>query len=113
MDVLFRLVCSKIEGTGLDGFCFIYQGHLFFQKDTYVRTTMSAQHVASVIWAAGKLSQAGDDALLSVLPMVALRAEEVRSDMKRREVANMRWALERLPDHAGIADAVASLRQVL
>ncbi|CAJ1406725.1 unnamed protein product [Effrenium voratum] len=76
-----------------------------------VRTTMSAQHVASVIWAAGKLSQAGDDALLSVLPMVALRAEEVRSDMKRREVANMRWALERLPDHAGIADAVASLRQ--
>ena len=27
----------KIEGTGLDGPYSIYQGHLFFQKDTYAQ----------------------------------------------------------------------------
>ena len=35
IGVLFRLVWSKIEGTGLDGFYSIYQGHLFSKKDTY------------------------------------------------------------------------------
>ena len=33
--MLFRLAWLKVEGTGLDGFYSIYQGHLFFQKDTY------------------------------------------------------------------------------
>ena len=35
LGVLFGLVWLKIHGTGLDGFCSIYQGHLFFQKATY------------------------------------------------------------------------------
>ena len=35
IGVLFRLVWLKIDGTGLDGFCSIYQGYLFFQKATY------------------------------------------------------------------------------
>ena len=26
----------EIDGTGLDGLCSIYQGHQFYQKDTYV-----------------------------------------------------------------------------
>ena len=33
--VWLDLVRSKIEGAGLDGFHSIYQGHLFFQKDSY------------------------------------------------------------------------------
>ena len=28
---------TKIDGTGLDWFCYMYQGHLFHQKDTYAR----------------------------------------------------------------------------
>ena len=32
IGVLFSLVSTKIDGTGFDG----YQGHLFFQKATYV-----------------------------------------------------------------------------
>ena len=35
IGVLFRLAWLVIEGTGLDGVHSIYQGHLFFQKDTY------------------------------------------------------------------------------
>ena len=35
ISVLFRFVWLEIEGTGLDGFCSICQGHLVFQKDTY------------------------------------------------------------------------------
>ena len=35
IGVLFRRAWSKIDGPGLDGFCSIYQGHLFFQKATY------------------------------------------------------------------------------
>ena len=35
IGVLFRLVGLSIEGAGLDGFCFIDQGHLLFPKDTY------------------------------------------------------------------------------
>ena len=35
IGVFFRLVWLDIDGTGLQGFCSIYQGHLFFQKATY------------------------------------------------------------------------------
>ena len=38
---MFRLVWLRIEGTGLAGFDSIYQGHLFFQKDTYVPEVLS------------------------------------------------------------------------
>ena len=36
IGVLFGGFAYKIEGPGLDGVCSIYQGHLFFQKATYV-----------------------------------------------------------------------------
>ena len=32
IGVLFRLVWLNIDGTGLDGFCSIYQGHLFSKR---------------------------------------------------------------------------------
>ena len=35
IGVFFRLAWLNIEGTGLDEFYSIYQGHLFCQKDTY------------------------------------------------------------------------------
>ena len=37
IGVLFMLVWSTIEGAGLDGLYSIYQGHLFFQNNTYVQ----------------------------------------------------------------------------
>ena len=36
MGVLFRLVWLKIDGTGLDGFYSIYEGHVLLQKAAYV-----------------------------------------------------------------------------
>ena len=41
IGVLFRVVWSKIEDTGLDAFYSIYRGHLFFQKDTFERICVS------------------------------------------------------------------------
>ena len=38
IGVLFRFLCSKIDGTGLDGSCSIYQGHLFVEKATCGRS---------------------------------------------------------------------------
>ena len=54
MGVLFRLVWPKIEGTDLDGFDSIYQGHLFFQKDTYAHVPFSfLDHCSSRSWLRG------------------------------------------------------------
>ena len=39
IGVLFRLVSITIDGTGFDGGCSIYQGHLLFQKATYCFAT--------------------------------------------------------------------------
>ena len=38
--MLFRLFWIEIDGTGLGWFVFMYQGHLFSQKDTYVRSLL-------------------------------------------------------------------------
>ena len=42
MGVLFRLVCLEIDGTGLDWLSFIYQGHLFAQKDAELKLNDSS-----------------------------------------------------------------------
>ena len=52
IGVLFRIVWLNIEfeGTGFRWLYSIYQGHLFFQKDTYARCFWYATALAWCIW---------------------------------------------------------------
>ena len=44
IGVLFRLLCSKIDGTGLDESYSIYQGRLFVQETIYVPEFLDSKH---------------------------------------------------------------------
>ena len=46
IGVLFGLVWLNIDGTGVDRFYSIYQGHPFFQKATYVHSTKKHSFLA-------------------------------------------------------------------
>ncbi|CAJ1343748.1 unnamed protein product [Effrenium voratum] len=61
-----------------------------------VKQDMDAQNVANIIWAGAKLSDSGDDSLLILLPTLAVRAKEVRSQMKPQAIHMISSAAKQL-----------------
>ena len=48
----FWLVCLEMDGTGLDGFHFIYQGHVVVQKATYGTKTLTCNSLVVLFFQA-------------------------------------------------------------